>query len=181
MRNAVAVLLGTAGLLLAPAPTPAAPDTAAATPAELVATYQSLADTILGAKRSEHGLVKSILAATYRHAEAAHAAAQQALKSGQSARASVEKLAALVAQIGNEGDAAVAAVRARLLEGGHHHNAAGEAQGIFDQGFVIITRAAKKAFLDSAQRIGKLAAGTDAKSLEAEWATVARQYGEFVK
>ena len=180
MRRLVATLIG-AGALLAPAISAAAPEAAAATPAELVATYQSLADTILGAKRSEHGLVKSILAATYRHAEAAHASAQQALKSGQNARASIEKLAALVAQIGNEGDAAVAAVRTRLLEGGHHHNAEGEQQGIYDEGFVIITRAAKKSFLDSAQRIGKLAAAPEAKSLETEWSLVARSYGEFVK
>ena len=100
MRKTVATLIGACGLWLAPALAPAAPDAAPATPAELVATYQSLADTILGAKKSEHGLVKSILAATYRHAEAAHAAAQQALKSGQNARSTVEKLAALVAQIG---------------------------------------------------------------------------------
>ena len=181
MRSSVAILIGAGSLLLAPAMSTAAPEATAATPAELVATYQSLADTILGAKKSEQGLVKSILAATYRHAEAAHGAAQQALKSGQSARASVEKLAALVAQIGNEGDAAVAAVRTRLVEGGHHHNAEGERQGVYDEGFVIITRAAKKAFLDSAQRIGKLAASTDAKALETEWNLVAKQYGEFVK
>ena len=181
MRRSVATLIGAGALLLAPAISAAAPEAAAATPAELVATYQSLADTILGAKKSEQGLVKSILAATYRHAEAAHASAQQALKSGQNARASVEKLAALVAQIGNEGDAAVAAVRTRLLEGGHHHNAEGEQQGIYDEGFVIITRAAKKAFLDSAQRIGKMAAAPEAKGLETEWALVAKSYGEFVK
>ena len=39
------------------------------TPVQLVATYRSLADTILGAKKTEWNLVSSILAATYRHAE----------------------------------------------------------------------------------------------------------------
>ena len=49
-------------------------------------------------------------------------------------------MAADVAQIGTEGDSAVAAVRKRLIEAGQHHNAAGEAQGVYDEGYVIVTR-----------------------------------------
>ncbi len=64
------------------------------------------------------------------------------------------------------------AIRKRLLDGGHHHNAAGEAQGIFDEGFVIVTKEAKKSFLDSAVAIGKSMAAPTADGLSAEWAKV---------
>ncbi len=178
--NATLIVCLAAALSLA-APAQAAPASAASTPPELVTAYGSLADSILAVKKTEHDLVKSILAATYRHAEIAMAAAKAAMAGGQNAREATEKVAALVSQLGNEGDAAVAAVRTRLLEGGHHHNAEGEKQGIYDPGYVIITRTAKKAFLDSAMRIGKLAAAPDAKALESEWGQVTKQYNDAVK
>ena len=92
------------------------------------------------------------------------------------AKTAVEALASDVGQLATEGDNAVGAVRKRLLEGGHHHNAAGEAQGIYDEGFVIVTRTAKKAFLGSATAIGKLARSTDAGALDAEWKKVQKQF-----
>ena len=164
------------------APARAAGDVSgASTPAELVASYNSLADTILAGNRTEHNLVKAILSATYKHGELALKAAKSSIKSGQGAKGDIEKLAALVSQLGNEGDASVAGIRTRLLEGGHHHNAKGEQQGLYDEGFVIVTRAAKKTFLDAAMRIGKLAMAPDAKALDAQWDAVTRQYNEIVK
>lgn len=162
-------------------PNRAAEPAGPSTPAELVATYDTLADTILASDKTEHNLVKSILSATYRHAEAALGNAKTAIKSGGDAKGAIERLAALVSQLGNEGDASVAAVRNRLVKGGHHHNAKEEQQGIYDEGFVIVTRAAKKSFLDSATRIGKLAMAPDAKALDAEWGAVSKQYNETVK
>jgi len=153
----------------------------AATPEELVASYSSLADVILGAKKAERHLILSILATTYRQAEAALAQAKTSIQTGKDARSEIETLAALVAQLGNEGDAAVAGIRKRLLEGGHHHNAAGEQQGIYDEGFVIVTRAAKKVFLDSAAEIGKLGTSPDAGVLNTQWQKVQAQYEELVK
>ena len=129
------------------APKPAAAQAAGpSTPAELVATYKSLADGILSLKRTEEDLCRSILAAAHAHGRVALGRAQAALKGGdaKAAQAAVEALAASVGQLGNEGDNSVAAIRKQLLDGGHHHNAAGEAQGIFDEGFVIVTKAAKK-------------------------------------
>jgi len=150
----------------------AADDISSGTPAELVSTYNTLADVILSAKASEANVVRSILAATYRHAEVGVAAAKAKLSAGQDARVIVEKLATLVSQLGNEGDASVAAIRKRLLEGGHHHNAAGEQQGIFDEGFVIVTRAAKAKLLESSRAIGQMARAPRADALEAEWKKV---------
>jgi hypothetical protein len=178
MKRLLGILCGTvlavlAGMSIAPA---AAADTAA-TPAEMVATYNSLADTLLGAKHTEKNLVEAILATTYGHAEAARAEIKAKLKGGASARTEVERLAALVSQLGSEGDASVGAVRKRLLEGGHHHHASSaDSPSEYEDGFVVVTRAAKKAFLESAGRIGKLAGAPDTAALDAEWAKVRAQY-----
>jgi hypothetical protein len=164
---AALVALGLAARLGAETPPPA-------TPSEMVATYQSLADTILGAKRTEENLVRSVLAATYAHAQSELARARAALKAGDTAaaRAAIENLAAAVGQIGTEGDNAVAAVRKRLLEGGHHHNAAGESQGVFDEGYVIVTKVAKRSLLEASRALGRLAREPKAETLEAEWKNV---------
>jgi hypothetical protein len=145
-----------------------------ATPPEMVATYDALADVILGSRRSEERLVRSILATAYGHAHAELGRARAALKAGDAAgaRAALENLAASVGQIGTEGDNAVAGVRKRLLEGGHHFNASGEAQGVFDEGYVVVTKAAKQAFLDSSKAIAMLAREPRAEALEAEWRKV---------
>jgi hypothetical protein len=167
------IAVAVAGSLVPPAPAVERPTES---PAQLVAAYHALADTILGAKQTEWNLVHAILASTYGHAEGVYAAARAKLKSGAPARDEVEQLAALVSQLGNEGDASVAAVRKRLIEGGHHHNAKGEAQGKYDEGFVIVTRVAKKALLDAATRIGKLAASSDPAGLETEWNAVVTEF-----
>jgi hypothetical protein len=157
----------------------AAGPTTAATPNELVATYRTLADAILSAKQTESNLVLSILATAHGHAEAAIAEARAKTKAHQPAKAELERLAALVSQLGNEGDASVAAVRKKLLEGGHHHNASAEQQGIYDEGFVIVTRAAKKVFLEAAGNLGKMSQAPHPAGLEAEWQKVEKQYADL--
>ena len=154
---------------------------ARSTPQDMVAAYESLADTILGAKHTEKNLVRSILAATYQHAEAMLERAKGKMQAGQSATTEVETMAALVSQLASEGDASVAAVRKRLLEGGHHHNAEGEKQGIYDEGFVVVTRTAKKSFLDASTALGKLASGKDAAALQSAWQPVSQQYAALMK
>jgi hypothetical protein len=154
---------------------------AAATPKELVAAYNSLADTILAANATELNLVQSILTTTYTHARATLGVAKAKIQAGENAREDMEKLAALVSQLGNEGDGAVAGIRKRLVEGGHHHNALGEQQGIYDEGFVVVTRAAKKVFLGAATEIGKQAGSPDLGSLEAQWTTVQNEFEALMK
>ena len=105
----------------------------------LVASYETLADTILGAKKTEHNLVLAII-------ESHRGAAHRAFKEGR-----WEDAAAQMAFFANEGDNAVGGVRKRLLEGGHHHNAEGEAKGLYEPGFVIVTKAAKVKSLAAAQ------------------------------
>lgn len=175
---AAAVLVS---LVVLPGATPAQTRTAA-TPAEMVATYDALADTILGANKAEHKLVLSILAATYGHAQSELGRARQALKANDAAAAktALENLAAAVGQIGTEGDNAVAGVRKRLLEGGHHHHATGEAQGIYDEGYVVVTKVAKQAFLDSSRAIAMLASSPKAEALEAEWKKVEAAWARHI-
>jgi hypothetical protein len=180
-RNA-SVLLALTLLLAVVHASPARADQhdTTATPEQLVAAYNSLADTILSAKKTETNLVESILATTYGHAQATLAQAREKMKAGKDAKAEVEKLATLVSYLGNEGDSAVAGVRKRLVEGGHHHHADGEQQGKYDEGFVIVTRAAKKVFIDAAGQIGKLSAAPSAAALDAEWQKVQKQYQELM-
>ena len=179
MNRPVRILTGVMVLMAAvavSAPVRAEQQDSTATPEQLVAAYGSLADTILSAKKTEWNLVQSILATTYGHAQATLASARDRMKAGKDARSEMEKLATLVSQIGNEGDAAVAGIRKRLVEAGHHHHASTEQQGQYDEGFVIVTRAAKKVFMDAAGQIGKTAAAPNAATLEAEWQKVQKQY-----
>ena len=102
------------------------------TPKSTVDTYDALADTILAVKRTEENFVRSLLDG-HRHGAEAY------MRAGDTKRAAAE-----IALFANEGDNAIGGVRKRLLEGGHHHNAAGEAKGIYDPGFVVVTRKAKQ-------------------------------------
>lgn len=107
-------------------------------PKHLVATYSSLADAILAVEEAEEDLVRSLLDAHYQ-------AARSAREHGQH-----EQAAAEMALFANEGDNAIGGVRKKLLDGGHNHNAEGEAKGIFEAGYVIVTKSAKAAALAAA-------------------------------
>jgi hypothetical protein len=109
-----------------------------ATPRATVGCYSSLADAILALHRTEEEFVRSML-------DAHLAAARSARERGQH-----EQAAAEMALFANEGDNAVGGVRKKLLEGGHHHNAEGEAQGIFEPGYVLVTKKIKEGVLAAA-------------------------------
>jgi hypothetical protein len=102
------------------------------TPRSMAKAYDALADSILAVKNTETEFVRTILVHHYTKAE------DYALKGD------AEHAAAEMALFGNEGDNAIGGVRKRLLEGGHHHNAEGEAQGIFEEGYVIGTKKMKQ-------------------------------------
>ena len=146
----------------------------AETPAEMVATYRSLADGVLALKQTEKDLVRSILAAAYAHAGAQRERLVGALAANDTAAAhkAIETLAAAIAEIATEGDSSVAAVRKKLIDGGYHHNAAGEAQGIYEPGYVIVTRAAKAKLLESSRAIAQMRSKPDAAVVDAELARI---------
>jgi hypothetical protein len=105
------------------------------TPSSLVTAYDGLADTILAVRGAELGLVGAILDGHRRAAVASYG------------QGDWQGAAAQIALFANEGDNGVGGVRKRLLEGGHHFNAAGEDQGMFEPGYVIVTVEAKKKLL----------------------------------
>lgn len=118
-----------------------APLAAQQTPPTTVAAYGALADTILSVRKAEKALVVDLLDGHRR-------AAKSRMKAGEWEAAAEE-----VALFANEGDNAVAGVRKRLLQGGHHFNAQGEDQGVFEPGYVIVTREAKERLLALANRM----------------------------
>ena len=113
----------------------------------LVASYDDLADMILSMRSLEANMVRTVLAGHYHAAEAYFQ------------KGDFDAAAAQMALFANEGDNAVGGVRKRLLEGGHHYNAEGEDQGVFEPGFVLVDREAKKAALDASAALRR--AGTD--------------------
>ena len=123
------------------------------TPKNTVDAYDSLADAILAVKRTEASFVRSMLDG-HRHGAAAY------MRAGD-----YERTAAEMALFANEGDNAVGGVRKRLLEGGHHHNADGEAKGIYEPGYVIVTKKAKQRALAASTALRR--AQTDAERKEA--------------
>jgi len=105
------------------------------TPDSMVRTYDAMADTILSLKRAEASFVRALLDEYRRGAEAA-------MK-----RSDWEAAAAEIALFANEGDNAIGGIRKRLVEGGHHHHAKAETEGIYDPGYVVVTRKAKQELL----------------------------------
>jgi hypothetical protein len=137
----------------------------AETKKSLVATYDSIADSILSTKKSEANIVMAIL-------ESHHRGAEKAFQDGK-----FDDSASHMALFANEGDNAVGGIRKRLVEGGHHHNAEGEAKGIYEEGFVVVTKDAKKKALDAA---AALQAAKDDAGRKAAWDAFAGAAGPLL-
>ena len=143
----------------------AAPGVAQKTPPAAVAAYDALADSILGLRQAESTFVMAILDHHYM-------AAERAFKGE-----NWDRSAAQMALFANEGDNAVAGIRKRLVEGGHHHNAAGEEAGTFDEGFVIITKKAKRQGLAASKALRE---AKDDAARKAAWADFDKMANELV-
>lgn len=143
----------------------AGPSIAQKTPQATVAAYDALADAILGLREAESDFVMSILDHHFQ-------AAERAFKAGNWDRA-----AAQMALFANEGDNAVAGIRKRLVEGGHHHNAAGEEAGIYDEGFVIVTKKAKRRGLAASKALRE---AQDDAARQAAWGDFDKVANELV-
>src|SRR5262245_18574666 len=126
-----------------------------------VEAYSAIADSILATKAAEKGIVKTIL-------EGHLHAAMGAMKRGDN-----EAVVAHMSLFANEGDNAVGGIRKRLLEGGHHHNAEGEAKGIYEPGYVVVTIEAKKKCLAAAMAYGKATSDGDRTKAFEEFGAVA--------
>ena len=122
-------------------------------------TYEHLATAIIEIEATEDELVKSILIGY-------HMAAQNYLKAAArdaaGRTAHLEAAAAEVANIANEGDKRIQAIRQRLAKAGHTHNTDVETKA----DYMFVTNREKKGLLDLASRIGR--AGADAKDADLE-------------
>lgn len=107
------------------------------TPRPMVATYDSLADAILALKQTEADFVSSVLQVHLQRARDAH-------ESGDFQAAAAE-----MTLFASEGDNAIQGVRNRLLEGGHHHHAGDDAE-LYDPGYVVVTREARREIVRAA-------------------------------
>jgi hypothetical protein len=129
----------------------------------MVSAYDALADAILSVRATEAGLVTALLDGHRR-------AAQVALTAGE-----YEVAAGHMALFANEGDNAVGGIRKRLVEGGHHHNAAGEANGVYESGYVVVTKEAKKKLLATSQTLRSAETDDARKAAWDEFSTIAAE------
>lgn len=139
------------------------------TPNELVQTYDQLANAILGTKNAETHLVRAIVTDAHDRATAAFDEAASSLNSGNAAdaAAALERAAQAIYLISQEGDKAVAAVRNRLLEGGHHHHATAEIAEKYPPGFVVITKESQKALVAASKDVARLASNAAETTVDA--------------
>ena len=119
----------------------ALPAVAQETPTSIVTAYDALSDTILSVRAAEQTFVAAMLDG---HLHAAKVLMMQG---------DAEGAAAQMALFANEGDNEIGGVRKKLLEGGHHFNADGEEQGIYEPGYVIVTREAKQGLLEASKEL----------------------------
>jgi hypothetical protein len=122
-------------------------------------TYEHLATAIIEIETTEDELVKSILIGY-------HTAAQNHLKAAardaQGRTAHLEAAAAEVANVANEGDKRIQAIRQRLAKAGHTHNTDVETK----EDYMFVTNREKKGLLAVAGKIAR--AGADAKPADLE-------------
>lgn len=120
------------------------------------ATYEHLATAIIEIEATEDELVKSILIGY-------HTAAQNHLKAaGRDAAGRTAHLEAAAAEVANEGDKRIQAVRQRLAKAGHTHNTDVETKG----DYMFVTNREKKGLLDLAGRIARSGAAAKAADLD---------------
>ena len=154
----VTAVLVVAGLTL--------PAHAQETPGTMVTAYDTLAKLILNARQAEEDFVRAILDGHFH-------GAKMYMKRGAHQEAAAE-----MALFANEGDNAVAGVRKRLLEGGHHHNAAGEEADIYEPGYVIVTKEAKQRMLAASSALRQ---AQDADARDEAWADFEAVAADFLK
>lgn len=169
MKRLVLILIGAMVATTAPAWAQQTPKT----PKTMVDSYSALADTVLAARRAEANLIRAVLDGHRRAAEAA-------MKAGDYGMAAAE-----ISLFANEGDNAIGGIRKRLLEGGHHFNAPlegghhsnapEEKQGLYEEGYVVVTRDAKKQALEIAKTLRSATTDEARKAAWGEFATLAEK------
>jgi hypothetical protein len=145
---------------------PPAHDAAETMDRSAAATYEHLATAIIAIEATEDELVKSILLG---YDAAARGRLKAAVADQAGRRAHLEAAATLIADIANEGDKRIQAVRQRLSKAGHTHNTDADTK----EDYLFINSKEKKALIELAKRVGQMgesSSADDIKAVEAELA-----------
>jgi hypothetical protein len=126
----------------APSRAPEADETAAV-------TYEHLATAIIAIEATEDNLVKSILIGYH---QAAQRHLRQAANNQGERKTHLEAAATEIANIANEGDKRIQAIRQRLKKAGHTHNTDQETK----EDYMFITSKEKKQLVDFSQKVARL-------------------------
>ena len=131
-------------------------------PEAAVQTYEHLATAIIEIRATENSLVKGIL--MHYLARARHYLTSA---DGPDRARYLEAAAAEVANIANEGNKQMQAIRQKLLKAGHHHNTDADTK----EDYIFVDSREKVAFLALSRRIGEMAG----KASEAECDALAEE------
>jgi hypothetical protein len=123
-------------------------------------TYEHLATAIIAIEATENELVKSILLG---YNAAGHGRLRAAVNDQTGRRAHLEAAATLIADIANEGDKRIQAVRQRLSKAGHTHNTDADTK----EDYLWVNSKEKKALLDLAKRVGQMGENSSAEDIKA--------------
>ena len=137
------------------------------------ATYEHLATAIIAIEATEDELVKSILLG-YNAAAQNHLRAAVADEKGR--RGHLEAAATAIADIANEGDKSIQAIRQRLAKAGHTHNT----DATTKQDYLFISGKEKKALLELAHRAGQLGAEAKTAEIHAVQEALAAQFDKAI-
>jgi len=172
VRNLIPAAILGATMLGYQAARPQAPNAAPKTDSAAsvaASTYEHLATAIIEIEATEDELVKSILIGY-------HTAAQNHLRAAardaQGRVGHLEAAAAEVANIANEGDKRIQAIRQRLAKAGHTHNTDAETK----EDYMFVTNKEKKGLVALAARISRAGANASAADLEGLGAELSRLF-----
>ena len=163
MKKALALTLAVAFSLLAyrqATSQPSAKSAADTMDQSAAATYEHLATAIIAIEATEDELVKSILLG---YSAAAHGHLKAAVADEPGRRAHLEAVATLIADIANEGDKRIQAVRQRLSKAGHTHNTDADTK----EDYMLINSKEKKALVELAKRVGQMGEAAKADEIKA--------------
>ena len=122
-------------------------------------TYEHLATAIIEIRATEDNLVRGILT---HYAIMANRHLDAAATNSAERKQLLEAAAQEVANVANEGDKPVQAIRQRLLKAGHHHHTDAETQ----EDYMFVNSSEKKELLDMASTIARMGPGASAGDIE---------------
>jgi hypothetical protein len=164
MKNLIpAVLVGLLALAIhqrADSSAQAPQSTAPSADETAAVTYEHLATAIIAIEATEDNLVKSILIGYH---QAAQRHLRQAANNQGDRKTHLEAAATEIANIANEGDKRIQAVRQRLKKAGHTHNTDQETK----EDYMFITSKERKQLLEFSQKVARLDPNASADDIRA--------------